>query len=208
MRPRPRHRRAQDRRAGRARLLQLLPLGRCRGERGRPAPSGDAPPRARSSCARATPHQVPAGGALAVDRDGFSAAVTRRARSASARHDRARRDRRPAAGGVVIGHRRDRPPHLSGPGRGDPAADRREGARLLRRHRADRPSRLDRHGRGLVPVALRQGRPGRHRARTTSTARSTATSTRPSSTRCSRATRPSSRNGRARPISTAACRSR
>ena len=35
-------------------------------------------------------NQVPAGGALAVDRDGFSQAVTARHRGASADHDRAR----------------------------------------------------------------------------------------------------------------------
>ena len=44
-------------------------------------------------------------------------------------------------------------------------AHRRDRARLLRRHRADRPPRIDRHGRRLVPVALRQGRAGRHRRR-------------------------------------------
>ena len=45
----------------------------------------------------------------------------------------------------------------------DRRGDRRRRARLLRRHRADRPFRHDRHGHLLVPVALRQGRAGRHR---------------------------------------------
>ena len=76
MRPGARHRGAQDRRPRRARLLQLLPLRRRRGQRRRPAASGDARAWARSSCATGDAHQVPAGGALAVDRDGFSAAVT------------------------------------------------------------------------------------------------------------------------------------
>ncbi len=45
-------------------------------------------------------HKVPAGGALAVDRDGFSEAVTAALDSPSERHHRARRGRRPAAGGL------------------------------------------------------------------------------------------------------------
>ena len=53
--PGARHRRPQDRRPCRARLLQLLPLGRCRDQRGRPAASGDAHASARSSWPRATP---------------------------------------------------------------------------------------------------------------------------------------------------------
>ena len=42
-------------------------------------------------------NQVPAGGALAVDRDGFSAAITAALEVASAGDDRARGDRRPSA---------------------------------------------------------------------------------------------------------------
>ena len=43
-------------------------------------------------------HKLPAGGALAVDRDAFSGEVTERLERASARQHRARRGRRPAAG--------------------------------------------------------------------------------------------------------------
>ena len=56
-------------------------------------------------------NQVPAGGALAVDRDGFSAAV-QHAIAAIRDRDPPRGDRRPAAGRVGQRHRRDRPPHL------------------------------------------------------------------------------------------------
>ena len=58
-------------------------------------------------------NQVPAGGALAVDRDGFSAAVTAALARPSADRDRPRGDRRPAAGRLGQRHRRDRPPHLA-----------------------------------------------------------------------------------------------
>jgi hypothetical protein len=107
-------------------------------------------------------HQVPAGGALAVDRDGFSAEVTAGSRpirwSPSPRGDR-----RPAA--RRLGQRRGghRPPHLARPGRRHPGAQRRGPAQLLRRHRPDHPRRVDRHGHRLAPVALRQGRPRRRR---------------------------------------------
>ena len=53
-------------------------------------------------------NQVPAGGALAVDREGFAAAVTAALESPSADHHRARGDRA-AAGELGFRHRRDRP---------------------------------------------------------------------------------------------------
>ena len=85
-------------------------------------------------------NQVPAGGALAVDRDGFSAAVS----AALAAHPLitldARRSRG-AAGGLGQRHHRHRPAHLARSRRHDPRADRRGCARLFRRHRADRASR-------------------------------------------------------------------
>jgi methylenetetrahydrofolate--tRNA-(uracil-5-)-methyltransferase len=59
---------------------------------------------------------VPAGGALAVDREGFAAGVTARAGGHPADRDRAARSRRPAAGGLGQRHRRHRPPHLAGAG--------------------------------------------------------------------------------------------
>jgi methylenetetrahydrofolate--tRNA-(uracil-5-)-methyltransferase len=58
-------------------------------------------------------HKLPAGGALAVDREGFSNedAATR---SASARHHRARRGGLPAAAGLEQRHHRHRAAHLAG----------------------------------------------------------------------------------------------
>jgi methylenetetrahydrofolate--tRNA-(uracil-5-)-methyltransferase len=57
---------------------------------------------------------VPAGGALAVDRDGFSEAVTAALEAHPLITIERGRDRRPAAGGLGQGHRRDRPPDLAG----------------------------------------------------------------------------------------------
>ena len=127
--------------------------------------AGDAARSARSSCARATRHQVPAGGALAVDRDGFSDAVT----AALAAHPLVAIERGEVAGlppadwdSVIVATGPLTSPALAEAIGG---AHRRDRARLLRRHRADRLPRDDRHGRRLVPVALRQGRTGRHRRR-------------------------------------------
>ncbi len=66
-------------------------------------------------------NQVPAGGALAVDRDGFSAAVSAALASPSADHARARRNRA-AARGMGQRHHRHRPAHLARPRRFDPRA--------------------------------------------------------------------------------------
>ena len=63
-------------------------------------------------------NQVPAGGALAVDREGFAAAVTAALDRPSADRYPPRGDRRPAARGLGQRHHRDRPPHLAGAGRG------------------------------------------------------------------------------------------
>ena len=153
-------------------------------------------------------NQVPAGGALAVDRDGFSAAITQ----ALAAHPliEIRREEialpPPDWDSVIVATG-----PLTSPALAEAIArDHRRGcARLLRRHRADRASRLDRHGRRLVPVALRQGRPRRLGRRLHQLPAGRARNTRPSSTRCSPATRSRSTTGkRRRPISTAACRSR
>ena len=54
-------------------------------------------------------NQVPAGGALAVDRDGFSAAVTAKLEAHPLITDRARGGRRPAAGRLGSGDHRHRP---------------------------------------------------------------------------------------------------
>ena len=66
-------------------------------------------------------HKLPAGGALAVDRDGFSAAVQADAARPSAGRAPARGGRRPAAGRLGQRDRRHRPAHLAGAGRGDRA---------------------------------------------------------------------------------------
>jgi methylenetetrahydrofolate--tRNA-(uracil-5-)-methyltransferase len=108
-------------------------------------------------------NQVPAGGALAVDRDGFSAAVTR------ALHDhplieidRAEIAGLPPAewGNVIVATG----PLTSAPlADAIPRADGRERAGVLRCDRADRAQGFHRHVGGVVSVALRQGRARRHR---------------------------------------------
>ena len=154
-------------------------------------------------------HKLPAGGALAVDRDHFSATITRRLAEHPLIDHRPRRDRRPAPGRLGERHHRHRPAHLAGAGRRHPAAHGRDRARLLRRHRADRAPGVDRPRHHLAPVALRQGRPRRHRRRLHQLPDDARPSTRPSSTRCSSPRRPRSRSGRPpRPTSTAACPSR
>ena len=89
-------------------------------------------------------NQVPAGGALAVDRDGFSAAIT----SVLAGHPlveivREEIDGLPPAEWDQR-HYRYRPPHLACARRGDPQPQRRGRACFLRRDCTDRASRLDR----------------------------------------------------------------
>ena len=153
--------------AGRAGLLQLVPLRRRGEQRRRPAARGDAALRLADHGARAIAHKLPAGGALAVDRDGFSdGGAPRRSRPHPLVTHRARGDRRPAAAptgaSVIVATGPLTSPALAEAIR---AAHRRGRARLLRRHRADRPSRQHRHGGRLVPVALRQAGTGRHRRR-------------------------------------------
>ena len=115
--------------------------------------------------AAADAHKVPAGSALAVDRDGFSAAVTERlAAHPNIEIVRERVDALPASGLTIV---------ATGPltaarlRRIDRRRDRRRRPRLLRRDRPDRPPRQHRHGHLLDGVALGQGR----HARITSTAR-------------------------------------
>jgi methylenetetrahydrofolate--tRNA-(uracil-5-)-methyltransferase len=109
-------------------------------------------------------HQVPAGGALAVDRDGFSA-VTERLMA------------HPLV--TVVGEEiAGLPPEdwdnvivATGPLTSPALADAilkltgEDEPELLRRHRADRARRLDRLRHRLASVALRQGRAGRRRRR-------------------------------------------
>ncbi len=100
-------------------------------------------------------HKVPAGSALAVDRDGFAQGVTAAIEAASqyrtGSRTRRRAPRRP-------NDRRDRPAHRARAGRKHRRRHWPRGARLLRRDRADRPFREHRHGNRMVPVALEQGR--------------------------------------------------
>ena len=121
-------------------------------------------------------HKLPAGGALAVDRHGFSAAV--QAGPARPSAGRAASARKSPACRPPTGTASSSPPAPS-PRRRWPrrsrSADRRGVARLLRRHRADRPSREHRSVDRLEAVALRQGRARPATAPTTSTARSTRT---------------------------------
>ena len=109
-------------------------------------------------------NQVPAGGALAVDRDGFSAAITQ-ALTAHPLIEIVREEIAlppPDWDSVIVATGPLTSPALA---EAIGSGHRRRCARLLRRHRADRAPRLHRHGGGLVPVALRQGRPRRLRRR-------------------------------------------
>ena len=110
------------------------------------------------ACADAT--RVPAGGALAVDRERFSARVTERLRA----HPRVTLEARVVE--AIPAASPDAPVVLAtGPLTGDAlAADLarvvgRRAPRVLRRDRPHRERRLDRLGQGLQAVALRQGRP-------------------------------------------------
>ena len=131
-----------DRHAGRAGLLQL-PAQRQPGERRGPAAGGAAARSARSILRSRRRPRVPAGDALAVDRDSFAAGD--RARSKPPPHPRRTREVDRAA--------RDAPCRCSPPGRSPPTRwPRRSAARagraalLLRRHRAHRAAPNDRHG--------------------------------------------------------------
>ncbi len=106
-------------------------------------------------------HKVPAGSALAVDRDGFSAGVT----AALAAHPnieivRERVDRLPE---TRADDRRHRPPHRPGARpRASAHATGKDQLAFFRCDRADRAPREHRHGDRLVPVALGQGRSRGH----------------------------------------------
>ena len=154
-------------------------------------------------------HRLPAGGALAVDRHGFSAAV----QAALLAHPLVELRREEIAGlppaewdSVIVATG-----PLTSPALAQAIADV-TGEESLAFFDAIAPivhhDSIDLGGR-LEAVALRQGRPGRRRRRLPQLPARTRSSTRPSSRACSPARRPSSRNGRrARPTSTAACRSR
>ena len=154
-------------------------------------------------------HKLPAGGALAVDRDGFAAARAGRAASRAAGRDPPRGGAGAARCVLRPRDRRDRPADLARARAVDPARDRRGRARVLRCDRADRASRQHRLRGGLVAVPLRQARPGRHRRRLRQLPARRGRNTGHSSRRCAPAPSTSSRSGRPRrPTSRAACRSR
>ena len=101
-------------------------------------------------------HRVPAGGALAVDRDRVRGSGHRGSRVAPRHRDRARRDRRdPRAR-----HRRPggRPARVGAPSGCDRAVHRPGLPPLLRCDRAGDRSRFDRPRRRLRRLALRKGR--------------------------------------------------
>ena len=153
-------------------------------------------------------NQVPAGGALAVDRDGFSAAVTAALAAPSPRHAGARRNPgcRRTNGTASLSRPAPSPRPIWRPPSPRSAAN------------SSSPSSM-RSRRSCIASPSISIKPGSSRATTrpdpaapaptTSIARSRANNTTPSSTRSSPATRPNSTAGKPRrPISTAACRSR
>ena len=153
-------------------------------------------------------NQVPAGGALAVDRDGFSAAITQ-ALTAHPLIEIVREEMAlppPDWDSVIVATGPLTSPALA------EAIGRITGEDALAFFDAIAPIvHRDSHRHGASPGSSRATtRPAPAApAPTTSTARWTARNTRPSSRRSLRATRPRSTIGkRPRPISTAACRSR
>jgi hypothetical protein len=158
--------------------------------------------------AKGDEHKLPAGGALAVDRDAFSQAVT----AALEAHPNITISREEVPGlppaewtSTII---------ATGPLTSPALA---EDIRICHRRRRAWPSSMPSR-RSSTRTASTSPRPGTSRAMTrpapaapaptTSTARWMKPVTTRSSPPCWQLTRPSSRNGKARPISTAACRSR
>ena len=125
-------------------------------------------------------NQVPAGGALAVDRDGFSDAVTRGSKP-SADHHRARGSRWPAADGVGSRDHRHRPADRAvarrGHRRAKPAPMRSPSSTPSRRSSISTASTWMSAGSSRATTRSDRAAP----ARTTSTARWTRRSTTPSS---------------------------
>ena len=115
--------------------------------------------------AAADVNKLPAGGALAVDREGFAAQVTR----ALEEHPLIEISREEIAGlppvawdSVIVATGPLTSPALA---HAIQALTSEAEARLLRRHRPDRASRDDRHVGVLASVALRQSGSGRRRRR-------------------------------------------
>ena len=208
MRPVAEDRRAPDRRARRAGLLQHLPLGRPRAQRGRPAARGDAALRladhAAARSAQAAGRRRAGGRPRCASRPTVTAALDG--------HPQITIERGEIAGlppaewdNVIIATGPLTSPALA---EAIQRADRRGRARLLRRHRADRPLRVDRLRHRLGAVALRQGRAGRHRRRLPQLPDGRGAVRGLRRRAADGPTSTSSRSGRTRPTSTAACRSR
>ena len=200
---------AQDRRAGGTGLLQLVSAPTMPHQCGRPAARGDAPRRLADHVARATPTSCPP-----AARWPSTATSSRRshaaARRAPAGRHRARRGRRSAP--ARLGQASSSPPGRSPRRRSSAAIQQLTGESELAFFDAIAPivhlESID-AGHHLAPVALRQGRPRRHRRRLHQLPHDASPSTRRSSMRCWRPRRPPSRSGKPpRPTSTAACPSR
>ena len=154
------------------------------GQRGRPAARGDAPA-GLAVLAMGDRHKLPAGGALAVDRDGFAAAVTE-ALEAEPLVTIVREEVTglPPRG---LGRAPSSPPARS-PRRRWPRTSAASAARTS--SPSSTPSRpivhreIDRPRDRLVPVALRQGRAGRRHGRLHQLPAGPRRSTTPSSTPC------------------------
>ena len=200
-------RRAQDRGLRRARLFELVPLGRRGGERHRSSArrnaaawlAGDADRRRSQAAGRRRAGRRP----RRLRRGDYRGAGTRAAR------------RHPPRGNFTaaarLGQRycRHRSPHLACARGYDPRTYRRGCPRLLRRDRADRSPQFDRLRRRLVSIALRQGRAGGLWRRLHQLPADARSSTTPSSMRFSPARKSASAiSRRRRLISTAACRSK
>ena len=126
------------------------------------------------------PARVPAGSALAVDREIFADEITRRIEAEPADRDRARRGRKPRPFRPATRDRRERAADLACALRGPPLASSSRSSLLLRCDLADRHRRVDRpHGRHSRP-RVTEGR-----RRLPQLPARAARSTSASSTRCS-----------------------
>ena len=120
----------------------------------------------RSSCARADEARVPAGAALAVDRERFSCAGHGSDRLASADQHPPRRGHGDPVRGRRPGHHRDRSADVRCAVGRDRGAGRRRTSLFLRRDQPDRPGRVHRRYEGLPRLPLGP-QPGTARGRST-----------------------------------------
>ena len=200
-----RDRGAQDRRSRRARLLELVPLRRR--EHNAVGLLHEEMRRLGSLIMRAADgHKVPAGGALAVDRDGFSAAVKRRSKRAAGEIAREELPacRPPDWDTVIVATGPLTSPALATRSGSSPARTRSPSSTRSRRSSTANPSTSIRPGSSRATTRRARAAP----AGTTSTARSRASIRRVHRCAAGRREDRIQGMGEARPISTAACRSR